>query len=71
MRTKTITMISVTKSDKECTASAIIAVLLPSIPPTNLNINKKQFAKLPIIVVLYIVFSLKWASFMIQIPFTE
>ncbi len=33
--------------------------------------QQKQFAKLPIIVVLYIVFSLKWASFMIQIPFIE
>ena len=42
---------------KECTASAIIALLCPNIPATNLNTNKKKLAIEPTIVTLYICFS--------------
>ena len=57
-----ITTTSVAKSDNECTASAIIAVLWPIMPAVNLNITKRKFTKLPTMVTLYISFSLKLLS---------
>ena len=45
---------SVTKSDSECTASAIIAALCPSTAATNLNAISATLPALPTSVTLYI-----------------
>ena len=49
---------SVRKSESECTASAIIAELLPTMPAINLNANKSALQILPQIVTRYISCSL-------------
>ena len=49
---------SVKKSERECTASAIIAALLLKNPAMNLNIRSKRLPTAPIVVTLYISFSL-------------
>ena len=43
MLTKAMTMMSVRKSESECTASAIIAALFPSMPAMNLNVVNATF----------------------------
>jgi hypothetical protein len=48
---------SVRKSDKECTASAIIAELWPNVPAMNLKTISATLLALPIRVTLYISFS--------------
>ena len=58
--TNTITMMSVTKSDSECTASATKAELWPRIPAMNLNTRSRKLTTLPIQVTLYIDFSRVW-----------
>ena len=45
--TKRMTMMSVMKSDRECTASAIIAELCPTIPAMNLNVSNAMLPALP------------------------
>ena len=47
MRTKSMTTTSVMKSESECTASAIMAALPPTMPATNLNTSSKKFTTLP------------------------
>ena len=47
MPTNISTTISVRKSERECTASAIIAELCPTIPATNLKASKAALPMLP------------------------
>ena len=51
-------MMSVTKSESECAASAIIAELCPTMPATNLNSSSIALIIPPTRVTLYISFSL-------------
>ena len=52
--TNTSTTTSVTKSESEWTASAIMAALLPKMPAVNLQMSSTTFTMLPISVTLYI-----------------
>ena len=55
--TKMMTIMSVMKSDSECTASAIIAALCPMTPAANLKTRSSRFVMLPMMVTLKIFLS--------------
>ena len=57
MCTNTSTTASVSRSESECTASAIIAAEQPTMPLTNLNATRATLMALPASVTLRMVFS--------------
>ena len=70
-RTKAITTMSLSRSDRECTPSAIMAALLPNTPAAIFPADRMILTTSPANVTFIIFFSLKLASITVTLSISE